>query len=511
MLTSFIMLPFYARIFETAGYGIIALIDSAVGFLAIAFANGSYQATMKIYHEEPESRKSLVIGTGIWIVWGLSLVCIPLPVLASPWISAFLFGDTEYWPLMVLALITFVVNTGGKSASTFLVIGQRSGLYSLVNLLTLILGLTLNIVLVIYLEFGLYGIFLSSLISNFVASFIFHWAAIRENGLHYDADIGLKLRRFWFPLIPGELFGYLSRQVERYLVRFFISLEAVGILEIAYKFPPLINVFIAHPFQRAWGSKSLEIAPHADAPKEISSMFTFYMFLMLFMAVFLAANIGMILAIMTPPEFWPAARLAQIDIVTTVLASASSYLLFGLLYSGRSATISRIRMTIAVLKIGFSTILIMGLGLAGAVYSALVMEIIMLAWIFTKAQQAYWLPLEYVKIIVLCGSAVGLVVLVDQLPYVSGGVLDQIKALFFDNFVIFLANTPLGGWRSGKLIEILNAHTAEFARLFVGCCLCLLYSTLVFIVKPDWIICPIRTAAKTIRLWLSRGLSSVVF
>jgi len=485
MLTSFIMLPFYARIFETSGYGIIALIDSAVGFLAIAFANGSYQAMMKIYHEEPEPRKSLVIGTGIWTVWGLSLICIPLPILASPWISAFLFGDSEYWPLMVLALITFVVSMGGKSASTFLVIDQRSGLYSFVNLLTLILGLVLNIVLVIYLQFGLSGIFISSLASNFVASLIFHWAAIREHGLRYDADIGLKLRRFWFPLIPGELFGYLSRQAERYLVRFFVSLEAVGILEVAYKFPPLINVFIAHPFQRAWGTKSLEIAPHIDAPKEISSMFTFYMFLMFFMAIFLAANIDMILAIMTPPEFWPAARLARIDIVTTILASANTYLLFGLLYSGQTATITRIRMTVAVVKLGFSTILVMTLGLAGAVYSALVMEIIMLVWIFNKAQQAYWLPLEYHKIIVLCGSAVALVVFIDHLPQFASGVLNRVETSLFDNLIAFLANTPLGGWRSGKLIEVLDNRTAEFAKLLVSCCLCLPYGALILVVKPE--------------------------
>ena len=503
MLTSFIMLPFYAQIFETAGFGIIALIDSAVGFLAIAFANGSYQAMMKVYHEEPESRKSLVIGTGIWTVWRLGLICIPLPILASPWISTFLFDDSEYWPLIVLALITFIVSMGGKSASTFLVIDQRSGLYSFVNLLTLILGLTLNIVLVIYLQFGLAGIFISSLASNFVASLIFHWVAIWENGLHYDADIGLKLRKFWFPLIPGELFGYLSRQVERYLIRFFVSLEAVGILEMAYKFPPLINIFIAHPFQRAWGTKSLEIAPRADAPKEISSMFTFYVFLMLFMAVFLAANIEMVLAIMTPPEFWPAARLAQIDIITTVIASANAYLLFGLLYSGKTAVITRIRITVAVIKLGFSTILVMIFGLAGAVYSALVMEIIMLVWIFNKAQQAYWLPLEYRKIIALCGFAVGLVILADHLPQFASGVLDRVETSLFGNLLAFLADTPLGGWRSGKLIEVLGNRTDQFAKLLVSCCFCLLYGALILVVKPELArldkIYPFRLAIAAIR------------
>lgn len=484
-LASFLMLPFYAVIFRAEGYGVIALIDASVGFLSVAFASGSYNAILKTYHEEPEPRKSLVIGTGIWTVWGLSLLCIPLPALASPWISTFLLGDAEYWPLIALALVTFVIDLGGKSASTFLVIRQQSVLYSFVNLLQLILSLTLNIVLVVYLRVGLIGIFISSLISASVASLIFHLAAIREHGLRYNAEIGYKLRAFWFPLIPGELFSYVSRQAERYLVRFLVGLEGVGILEMAYKFPPLLNVFVAHPFMRAWGTKSLEIGPRADAPAEISSMFTLYLFLTLFGAVFLAANIGTVLAIMTPPEFWPAAGIARIDIATTVVTVANAYLWFGLLYSKQTRTITHIRMVTAIVKIALSVVLITAAGLAGAAYSALAMAIVTLVWTFSKAQRAYRLPLEYRKIVMLGISAIALVVLIDHMPQFASGVLDRVETSLFDNLIAFLANTPLGGWRSGKLIEVLDNRTAEFARLLVSCCLCLLYGALILVVKPE--------------------------
>ncbi len=485
-LTSFIMLPFYAHIFEAEGYGIIALLDASIGFLSTAFANGSYNAIIRIYHEEPLPQKSLVIGTGIWTVWGLGLLCIPLPAVASPWITAFLLGNAEYWPLFVLALLSFVVSMGGQSASTFLVIRQQSALYSLVNLTQLILGLTLNIFLVIYLRVGLIGIFISSLISASVSSLIFHWVAIREHGLHYNSEIGLKIRMFWFPLIPGDLIAYISRQVESFLVRFIISLEGVGILEMAYKFPPLINLIIAHPFLRAWRTKSLEIGSNPGAPKEIGSMFTLYLFLMLFAGVFLAANIGTILAIMVPPEFSPATRIAQIEIATTVVASAGTYLMFGLLYSKQTKAITRIRIVTAPLKILLSVVLIMFAGLAGAAYSGFIMEAVILIWIYRKAQRAYRLPLEYYKIIILVGIAVALVKLIDQVPEYAVGLLHRLETSVFEDLISFLVSTPLGTWRSGKLIEILNERTAEFARLTVDSCLCLLYGILIVVVKPNF-------------------------
>lgn len=503
-LVSFLMLPFYAHIFKAEGYGVIALIDASIGFLSVAFASGSYNAIMKVYHEEPESRKPLVISTGIWIVWGLSLLCIPLPVLISPWISVLVLGDNAYWFLIVLALITFVVDMGGQSASTFLVIRQRSALYSAVNLLRLILGLTLNIVLVVYLQIGLIGIFISSLVSASAASLIFHWVAIREHGLCYDPKIGQKLREFWFPLIPGELFSYASRQAERFLVRFLISLEGVGILEMAYKFPPLLNLFIVHPFMRAWGTKSLEIGPQPDAPKEIGSIFTLYIFLTLFGAVFMAANIGSVLKIMTPPEFWPAVSIARIDIATTVMAAANAYLVFGLLYSKQTHTITQIRMIAAVIKIGLSAIFILVAGLAGAAYSALVMEVIVLIWIFNKAQHAYRLVLEYRKIIVLGGFAIMLVVFVDYVPEFASELLNWIELVVFDNLIAFLSNTPLAAWRSGKLIETLSNRTTQFAHLLVSCCLCMFYGLLIFVVKPELLgrfykIHILRPAIQTIR------------
>ena len=483
-LVGFIMLPFYARIFETQGYGIIALVDSSIGLLSIAFSTGVHQALLKTYHEEPEDRKYLVVGTAICTIWGLSLMCIPLPALASPWIGALVLDDARLWPLIVMGLLTFVIDMGGRSASAFLIIRQQSVLYSLVNLIQLVIGITLNIYLVIYLRVGIIGIFISSLITVSIGAIIFHVKAIQSYGLHYDVAIRKKITRFWFPLIPGELSAYVGRQAERYIVKFVVGLNGVGILEMAYKFPPLLNILVTFPFLRAWQTKCMEIGEHPDGPREIATMFTYYIFLICWGAVFLAANISTVLKLMTPPEFWPAARIAQVDIATTIIFSASTYLLFGLLYTKQTKVISSIRAVMAIGRVIFSFAFITFFGLTGAVYSALFMETVFLIWSFKLSQRAYTLPLEYLKIVFIGVSALLFVYVIEFTSIVPISFAGNINRLI-SYTVQYISSSE--GPAYGKLFNVIHHHSMDVSILIVNSFLCSLYFLVILLVKPDLI------------------------
>ena len=103
-LISFIMLPFYANIFQTEGYGIIGMVDASLGMLGILFASGFHIAILRIYHEEEDHNKKLVISTAIRLVWVLGLAAIMLPMLFSPQLSRIFLGSERYSMLLVLSL-----------------------------------------------------------------------------------------------------------------------------------------------------------------------------------------------------------------------------------------------------------------------------------------------------------------------------------------------------------------------------------------------------------------------
>lgn len=473
-LASFLMLPFYAHIFQAEGYGVIGMIDTSMGILTVLLTGGFQTAILRVYHEQlDEPRKVLALGTGIRLVWIIGGLLIFLPFIFSAPLSRFVLGRSEYYPLFSLALVTFVIDVAGQSASTLQIIRQQSLLFSLIGLVRLVLGLGLNIWLVVILDIGLIGVFISSFVSATVASIAFHAVAAREHSLGFDRHIAADLLRFQLPLLPGEIISFVGRQAERILVRILIGLQGMGVLEMAYKFPPLLNLLVSVPFMRAWNTKCIEMAAHKDAPRMISEMFTRYLFVMLLSGLVLAVTIRSLLELMTPPDFWPAARIAQIEIVTTILSGCVGYLMFGLVYHKRTTTISVIKSALTPLKIALAATLIFSWGLIGAAYSALLFEIVTLVWVGTKSQALYRIPIEYGKISVIVLAASALFVALDGNSYVDFGPADLIREHVFTPLVAFLQHSSLGEWKSGKLVQIFREKQDEALRAMLNAVFCM--------------------------------------
>jgi O-antigen/teichoic acid export membrane protein len=485
-LISFIMLPLYANIFHAEGYGVMAMIDASLGVLVIMFASGLHVATVKIYHEEREERRPLVIGTAIRLVAAGALAAILIPMVFASQLSKVLLGGEQYSGLLMLSLVTFLVDVVGLSASTALIIEQRSILYSAVNLVRLVIGLTLNIWLVVTLEIGLVGVFIASLVAALVASGVILRVVIKEHGLGFDAHLAKKLVRFQLPLLPGDVIAFVSRQAEMYLIRFLIDIRSVGILDMAYKFPPLLNLFVTMPFFQAWRAKSVEIADqHHEASRIIGRMFTNYFFIMVFAGMVLAATIEDLLRIMTPPEFWSAAGIARIEIVTTILAGANAFFVLGLIYRKMTGTISMIKISMSIVKVPLAFLMIFSFQLAGAAYSALIVEGIATCVLLALSQRRYRIDYEYTKLVVIAVLGLVICTLITNDVLVQAFDLSSMRQATADLARGIVGLAPLAEHDSVRLLKLVLARQDSLISLFVDLC-----SSLMFLVAVPLLLVP---------------------
>jgi O-antigen/teichoic acid export membrane protein len=374
--------------------------------------------------------------------------------------------------LLVLALTTLVVDVGGKSASTYLVLQQRSVLYSALGLARMLLTIALNIFLVMVLQLGLIGIFISSLVTATLATSIFLFLAIREQGLHFDREIARRLCAFEFPLVPAEVLAFISRQTERILVRFYISLSGAGILEMAYKFPPVLNMFFVAPFMLSWRTKSVELGDQPDAPQAMGRMLTRFVYLLLFGGLLLAVNISPVLVLLTPEEFWPAARIAQVDTATTVLAGLSTYMQFGIMYRRRTKQLALIKSIAAGIKVAISFFTIRTFGLSGAAYSALITEVVILTWISRVSQSLFHIEIQFGRLCVLILAAMGLFAGIQYVNYLATDILDSLASDVIPPLISRLQHSPLVSWKSGKLLAFLVGHERAVAELMFNTASC---------------------------------------
>lgn len=480
----FVMLPFYAHIFGVGGYGIVGMTDATLTFLMSIFCFGITGSIILFYHEESSSTKGKVIGTALIMLWIAGLFVLSFGCLFSPKLSGLLFGDPSQYLYVCLSLVSFLFDVTGTAAGSILLIQQRSVLFSGLGLLRLVVGLSLNIYLIIVLKIGLLGYFLSAVATSGLLCAVNHLIALKGFGMKFDKGLAKRMIRFEAPMIPANVAMFVSRQIERILVRFMIGIGGVGILEMAYKFPPLVNLFLHDPFMQAWHTKRTEIAGERGANERIGKMFTQHLFLLTSGSLLLAVCIKDIIKLLTPPVFWDAYRIAQIEIATVLISSCYYHLFFGLYYTKQTKTISLIRTVTSGIKIGLSFVFIKMMGIYGAAYSACLVASIQLLWTAAKAQKVYPIRIEYQKIAAIIVIGVLFFVCLPSIN-LEGLAVFVHRAEITQNVLGILASSPLGIWKSGLILKILENKFEQTLVLIIRALMCLPYLGTFFLIRAS--------------------------
>lgn len=467
-IIGFIMLPFYAHVLRGQGYAVIGMLDVGLGFLLSLLVYGLQGAIVRLYHDQKEAqRKLLVVSTGIILIGGATAaLTVPLMFFSRP-IASLLVDDANLSRLVILALLSFNLDMVGQAASSWLLVRSRSTQLALLSLLRLFLGLSLNIYLVLIKDMGLDGYFISALAVNAMSCLIFVGIALRDCGHGFDREIALTIRMLVLPMIPGSMASWAGRQVERIMAKGLINLESVGIMEMGYKFPVLISLLIVQPFMKSWDTRRFEIADKPGAAENISRMFTYFIFLISWVGLIMAVAIKPVLAILTPPEFHISYRIAQVEIMTVILQSAYYHLIFGLAYAKDSKTISNLRIVTSVLKIALSWFFISNWGIFGAAFSAAITALVALVSVFYYSQKRYRLDLEWAPLATLVLVGGGMFVWLNHWNVSATGTFDVINEQFLPWINSGLQHTFLGTWKSGKIVAALAERSELVSEIFI--------------------------------------------
>ncbi len=471
-LISFFMLPFYAHVLQDVGYGVIGMIETGMALLLSLMAYGAQGGIIRIYHEKTPDLKPRVVSTGVLLVGAVSVVLTALVAIFARPLSGLLLESAEQSNLLFMALAGFVLEITGIAAASILLIKKRSVTFSIIGLVRLFLGLGTSIWFVLVLDWGLFGYFLSSLVTVLVTTACFIVIALRACGHVYDRKIARELITFLLPLVPGNLASFVSRQVERVLVRFQLSLESVGVLEMGYKFPVLIGLLISQPFMRSWNTTRTEIADEPDAPQRIGRVFTYFLLLVSFGGLLIVVNIRTVLELLTPPEFWPAYRIARLEVLTMILQGCYMHVGFGLYYAKETKTMALIRGVMSAVKVGLSFLFISLWGLYGAAFSAVVCQAAVTTWGGTISQRRYRIDLEWRKLILISLTAVVLFVVLANLDLTGFGPYRWLRDTAVPEVVDIVAGTSLGEWKDGKIVRVLMERSGLISDLILRTLLC---------------------------------------
>ncbi len=398
----FVMLPVYAHFIRAEGYGIMSMIDVVISVLGLLIGYGIASAMRLYYFQiDSQSRRLVFVSTNVTLMIVLvTVITLPALFFADP-IASLAFGKDGLAYYLVLGMFAFMADTTARNAENFILIQQRSVLYTAISLGRLFVGLFLNIYLIVFLEMGISGFLYSNLITATLFSAMTHAYVYYHVGFHFNGADAKKILKFSLPLVPGYMAMFFRINADRIILRKYLGLAPLGAYEMLLKFVSILVVLITDPLMKSWDINRMEVCDTKSGPDYMARMFTYHMALSLFLGLILAVEIPLVLKILTPQDFWLGGEIVALAVISRILMDSYYHFFFGLVYAKETFKISIIQFVSAGLDVAFNVVLIRHLGILGAVLASSAVSGVQCCIAYFMARPRYFIPFEWRKLVMM--------------------------------------------------------------------------------------------------------------
>jgi O-antigen/teichoic acid export membrane protein len=247
-IIGFVLLPFYTRALSPNEYGVFDTIATFTFFIGIIIALGLDGATGRYFfiaYNEKEKSKVLYTSIVIRIISNVLPVILLIPF--SGRISTLLFGNTVYKWVLVIALISIPVQNISQLQEILFRYYRVPWKYVIVSIVRAIVNPSLGILLVIILQWGVFGATLASLISStIVLIFAYLYYTRKKYVAVFSWYWAKKMLRFGYPLIFTGILLWVNNVSDRFFLLHYSTLDQIGLYSIGNTFSqPILLINMA--------------------------------------------------------------------------------------------------------------------------------------------------------------------------------------------------------------------------------------------------------------------------
>ena len=467
-LTGLVMLPIYTRYLTPEDYGVVELLTMAIEIAGILVGLRISQAMFRFYIlAESKRDKDEIVATVLFTVAGSSLVGATALFFGAEFLSQIIFGDAAYiyeFQLYAFTLVTNAVIAVGLSYLRALLVQV---LFVVINVISLIIQVALNIVFVVMLEMHVTGVVYSALISGVMLSVGLTFYIIVNSGIHYSKSIALRLIKFIAPLILASIGAFYVAYADKYFLRVFGSLNDVGLYALAARISAVLATAF-EAFNMSWSADRFEIVKKDNAREIYEQVFRFFSAAIIFSGAGLALFANDFFHIMTSPEFYPAGNIVPLLVLAALSGIYKIYCNFGVMYSTRTGIMAEAAWINAVIaSIGY-LLLIPALGVYGAALTLVFSNFIEFVWVYRKSMRHYdmelkWRPVSLMLITAVLAVLLGLVIPVGEVQYF------MCRVLIFIVLMIVFFKLPVWKTEEKEMMVSLLVLVAQKGRNLVFC------------------------------------------
>lgn len=408
-LAGFIMLPIYTHYLNPHDYGVVGLFVFFIGLMEIFFGARLVQAVPKFYHDTDDQRtRNAVVSTALIITFFVSIFFTVLMIVFSESLSNALLGDDHYGKALALFSVLLVTQAVEFYGMTFLRILERPIAFITVSLFKLVLQLALNVWFIVELEMGVLGIALSSAISSSLFAVFLAGFTLLNTGVIFDKTIAVRQVLFCWPLWVGALAGIYIGSANRLYIRFFSTLDDIGLYELAVKFSSILLLLVWEPFSQFWNVERFAIYRNSnDVAGTFRLVFRFLVLLLAVVGVGISIFAQPVIELMSDKSFHLAFEAVPFLVGGTFFGCLVLFCDFAFLATERTARISQNTYVCAAFVSVFYISLIPAFGFLGAALALMFAQFVhfLVTYIRSKSLFDMSLDMRFLSLVVLISSA----------------------------------------------------------------------------------------------------------
>lgn len=309
-LITFFLLPVYTALLSTEEYGTVDLLHTLVSLLIPIITFQIEQALFRdlVDNRKDEKRIEKTISTTMFVVSIQTLIYIIFFMCIS------MFVHNEYKYFLATNVIASIYSGIMLQISRGLGDNKK---YAFGSFLSALVTVTLNIVFIVALKWGAYGMLTASLLGNitcciyiFISKRIYKYIKLKS----YSKKLKTKLWKYSLPLVPNAISWWIFNSSDRVIVTSVLGIAQNGILSASYKFSS-VYITIYNIFNMTWTESAALHINDKDANVFISNTINTALKLFVAMAFGIIAFMPFVFPIMINEKFGDAYN--QIAILMT--------------------------------------------------------------------------------------------------------------------------------------------------------------------------------------------------
>lgn len=396
-VVSFILLPVYTFYISTKDYGIINSMQVLSAIIVLFFTCALDRGVLRMYYDFDSSLiKKTYLGTISISIFIISTVFLIIFFLFSDKLNL-IYSSIDFYPFYSYTLISCYLEVFSLIPLIYLQIHNRPLIYISLNLFKFIIGVSLTLYFIIFLNAGAIGMIKALFFSNLIVTPVYLYFAFKSFSFKLDFKMLLDTFKFTLPILPTLLAAWVLNISDRIFVEKYFNMTDVGIYSLGSKISGSVLILFG-AFSIAYSPYFFEKAKKQLNNKDLfifnKQICIFFLFLT-FSLFFLSKEI---IKIFFNANYYESVNVIQILSLHTILSVFLGVL--NLMYYQSKATLPLLYIFIvgAVVNIVLNFVLIPELSFIGASYSTVLSFLVMFLIQFKFAKNYYFIPFDWKNI-----------------------------------------------------------------------------------------------------------------